>query len=166
MECTVTFSTTSHATSTASAAPEEGDYQSLLLVKIADYWRELGLTHEPLITSLSEDCLSRARRLVGRVSLPELLRRSLEEAQRRFDHALAAAIGMPPSNDPYPLAAARAAMLLNPGCSADSLFTHDEETRKLKEYLERNLPQSTPEESVLPMTPVPFRFWLFKSTDS
>ena len=133
--------------------------------KVTDYWKALRLTDEVLIGNLVEDCINRARLRVGRPSSPELLRRAIEEAQRRFDHALASAIGIPPSNDPHPLAAARAALLLTPGLSADSLFRHDASTRELKEKLEPLLPRSTPPEAPVSMTPVPLRFWLFKSTD-
>ena len=133
--------------------------------RIADYWRRLGLTNQDLIDSLTHDSLSRARRLVVRATEAMLLRRALEEAQRRFDHALASAMGMPPSNDPHPLAAARAALLLTPDLTADSLFAHDDSTRQLRGRLQGLLPRSTPEESPMEMTPVSLRFWLFKSTD-
>lgn len=144
--------------------PAETDSASLL-ARIAEYWHSLGLTDTALIASLSEDCLAKARRLVGRGSSPHLLRRALEEAQRRFDHALAAAIGLPPSNDPQPLAAARAALLLSKELTADCLFAHDEATRQLKERLAHALPQSAPPEARATMTPAPISFWLFKSTD-
>lgn len=151
----------------APSSPQspEADTAAPLLARIADYWKSLGLTDATLITSLSQDCLAKARRLVGRGSSPQLLRRSLEEAQRRFDHALAAAIGLPPSNDPQPLAAARAALLLSKGFTADCLFAHDEATRQLQERLSQALPQSTPPEARVSMTPAPISFWLFKSTD-
>lgn len=136
-----------------------------LIVRIEAYWRELGLKDPILIESLSHDCLHRARRLIGRPDDGELLRRALEEAQRRFDHALANAMGMPPSNDPQPLAAARAALLLSPEWSGDTLFRHDETTRQLAERLRSAIPVSVPPESHLTMKTVPLDFWLFKSTD-
>jgi hypothetical protein len=136
-----------------------------LIVRIEAYWRELGLKDPILIESLSHDCLHRARRLIGRPDDGELLRRALEEAQRRFDHALANAMGMPPSNDPQPLAAARAALLLSPEWSGDTLFRHDETTRQLAEQLRSAIPVSVPPESHLTMKTVPLDFWLFKSTD-
>ncbi len=148
----------------ALAGQAEGEAK-VLLERIGAYWRTLGLTDEVLIASLSADCLSRARRLVGRPVPAELLRRAIEEAQRRFDHALATAIGLPPSNDPHPLAAARAALLLTPDRAADRLFRHDETTRELKEQIMPHLPQSTPPEAPVSMVPVTLRFWLFKSTD-
>lgn len=136
-----------------------------LLARIAEYWKRLGLTDEALIASLSEDCLSRARRLARRATPGEVLRRALEDAQRRFDHALAAAMDLPPTNDPHPLAAARAALLLSARVSSGCLFAHNAATRELKIRLEQSLPQPTPPEARTTMTPVPFRFWLFRSTD-
>lgn len=137
-----------------------------VLARIAEYWESLGLTDAALIASLAEDCLAKAKRLVGRGSSPHLLRRALEEAQRRFDHALAAAIGLPPSNDPQPLAAARAALLLSKELTPDCLFAHNEATRQLRERLAHALPQPTPPEARVTMTPAPISFWLFTSTDS
>jgi hypothetical protein len=156
---------------TATSAPATGTHddpaldESPVLERISAYWNQLGLVDEDLIASLSRDCLASARRRVGRASSADLLRRALEEAQRRFDHALATAAGLPPTNDPHPLAAARAALLLSDGFPADSLFAHDDVTRHLKERLAHSLPQPTPPEARVTMTPVPLRFWLFKSTD-
>jgi hypothetical protein len=149
----------------AEPPPPHGVREDELRERVGHYWQMLGLTNQDLIASLTGDCLSKARRLAGRASEMELLRRALEEAQRRFDHALASAVGMPPSNDPHPLAAARAALLLTPDLSADCLFAHDDSTRELKDRLLGCVPRSTPEESPVTMTPVSFRFWLFKSTD-
>lgn len=143
----------------------EGKSKSQLISQVEAYWRQLGLTDPVLIESLSHDCLNRARRLIGRPDEGELLRRALEEAQRRFDHALANAMGMPPSNDPQPLAAARAALLLSPEWSGDTLFRHDETTRQLADRLRPVLPVSVPPESHLTMKTEPLDFWLFKSTD-
>lgn len=147
--------------------PETGEAKPApeLIARIEAYWRQLGLKDPVLIGSLAHDCLHRARRLIGRPDDGELLRRALEEAQRRFDHALANAMGMPPSNDPQPLAAARAALLLSPEWSGDTLFRHDETTRQLAESLRSVLPVSVPDESHLTMKTVPLDFWLFKSTD-
>ncbi|MFN5746751.1 MAG: hypothetical protein ACK443_11810 [Methylococcaceae bacterium] len=148
------------------ASPLQADI-TVILRQIATYWQALGLTDPLLISSLAEDCLTRARRRVGRVSNDELLRRSLEEAQRRFDHALANAVGLPPSNDPHPIAAARAALLLAArDASLNCLFAHDESTRELGAALQEVLPQATPPESHLTMRVKPLRFWLFASTDT
>lgn len=158
--------------STAEAVPgqqaftaESGDERIRLSVR--DYFRALGLTNAELIESLTHDCLAKARRRVGRDVEDELLRRAIEEAQRRFDHALAAAAGVPPLNDPYPIARTRAAMLLSSsGHAADALFTHDASTRELGDRLKHGLPQPTPPEEHLNMVVAPLSFWFFKSTDS
>lgn len=133
--------------------------------RVEAYLKTLGLSDEILIQNLAGDCLRRAQRLMGRDSEAELVRRGLEEAQRRFDHALASAVGMPPSNDPHPLAAVRAALLLNDDLSSDALFRHDQSTRELSENLQRAVPRPTPDEAPLSMRPVPFDFWLFQSTE-
>lgn len=131
--------------------------------QVMAYWRTLGLADPELIASLTQDCLHRAMRRVGRGSDEELLRRALEEVQRRFDHALARALGLPPSNDPHPVTAARAAFLLDKErVSADALFGHGDAAEVAK-YLQKILPRSTPPEAHLSMPEAPLRFWLFKS---
>lgn len=132
---------------------------------VVAYWRELGVNDPALIERLAEECLQRAGRRVGqKVVDEELLRRALEEAQRRFDHALGRALRLPPSADPQPIAAARAAFLLNKDkVSADSLF-EGETPPDLVTQLQAVLPQSTPPEAPQTMDETPLRFWLFKST--
>jgi AcrR family transcriptional regulator len=134
-------------------------------LRIMAYWRELGLTDPALIETLADDCLDRARRRVGRGSDEgELLRRALEEARRRFDHALTWALGLPPSEDHRPLAAARAAYLLaEERIPADSLFAPGASASDLSLRLRKALPRATPPEAPLPMPEAPLRFWLFKS---
>lgn len=136
-------------------------------LSVQNYFKALGLRNAELIESLSYDCLAKARRRVGRDVEDELVRRAIEEAQRRFDHALAAAAGVPPLNDPYPIARTRAAMLLSSsGNDADALFTHDASTRELGDRLKNSLPQPTPPEEHLNMAVTPLKFWFFKSTDT
>lgn len=146
------------------AVSDEAPVQSGLEDQLAAYWRAHGLRDEVLIQGLSRDCLHRARRLVVRVDDQALLRRAIEEAQRRFDHALASAMGLAPSNDPHPLAAARAALLLS-GEDAGVLFRHDESTRALPLRVNPKLPCPTPPEAPLSMQPVPMDFWFFKSSE-
>lgn len=147
---------------TAATDPDAAE----IIGRVSAYLGALGLTDEVLIASLAGDCLARARRREARGADHKLLRRALEEAQRRFDHALAAAVGLPPLNDPHPIAAARAALLLSAnGLSANSLFAHDDSTRELGAQLQKVLPQPTPAEDHLSVTVTPFSFWLFKSTD-
>ena len=132
--------------------------------RVVAYWRRLGLSDPALIDSLTEECLHRARRRMGRGSDEELLMRALEEAQRRFDHALARALHLPPSGDVHAIAAARAALLLESGgfCS-DSLFRSGEPAPDVQSKLQAILPRSTPPEAHLPMSEAPLSFWLFKS---
>jgi hypothetical protein len=133
--------------------------------QVMDYWRGLGLSDPALIESLAGDCLNRARRRVGRGSEEEFLRRALEEAQRRFDHALGRALRLPPSRDAQPVAAARAAFLLNKErFGGDSLFRMDDPAPDLGARLQEALPRATPPEAPLSMSETPLRFWLFKST--
>lgn len=132
--------------------------------QVSAYWRSLGLADPDLIASLTQDCLNRAMRRVGRGSDEELLRRSLEEAQRRFDHALARVLGLPPSKDHHPVAAARAAILLaKERIPADGLFGHGDAAAEVGKHLQKILPRSTPPEAHVSMPEAPLRFWLFKS---
>lgn len=143
-------------------AVSQPEQPSEMMARLGAYWRALGLTDPVLIEGLSQDCLNRARRLIVRVDEDAVLRRAIEEAHRRFDLALSAAMSLPPSNEPQPLAAARAALLQSKE-NADTLFRHDETTRQLKERLESILPTATPPESRLSMKPVAIDFWFFKS---
>jgi hypothetical protein len=133
--------------------------------RVVAYLQSLGLSRQDLIEDLADDCLNRARRRVGRGAGDELLKRAIEEAQRRFDHALARAMRLSPSKDPHPIAAARAAMLLSNGPSAgDTLFGNPEPPSETGEMLKEILPRPTPPEDPVPMAEQPLRFWLFKST--
>jgi hypothetical protein len=150
----------------ASALPENPNPESADRVKlrVAAYWQRLGLTDAELIERLVDECLSRARRVIVHGSEDELLRRSLEEVQRRLDHALAQSLDLPPSQDTRPLAALRAAFLLSgQRSSADALFRPGPPARPLGEAIRHALPQPTPPEAPLSMTEAPLRFWLFRS---
>lgn len=132
--------------------------------RVVAYWRRLGLADPDLAGHLAEDCLHRARRLAGRGTDDELLSRALEEAQRRFDHALARGLRLPPAKDSHGLAAARAAALLAlAGTATDNLFKPGADTAELAAAIQRAMPRSTPPESHCPMAEAPLRFWLFKS---
>lgn len=132
--------------------------------RVEDYWRRLWLADAALIAYLAEECLHRARKRMGRGNEQEFLMRSLEEAQRRFDHALARALHLPASNDAHALAAARAAFLLSGGPGeGDALFRAGDPAPELKAKLQAILPRSTPPEAHRAMPPAPLRFWLFKS---
>lgn len=140
-------------------------YPASVREPVMAYWRSLGLSDPALIESLADDCLNRARRRVGRGSEEEFLRRALEEVQRRFDHALGRALRLPPSRDAQPIAAARAAFLLDSErFGGDSLFRTGDSVPDLNARLQEVLPRATPPEAPLPMSETPLRFWLFKST--
>jgi hypothetical protein len=132
--------------------------------RVVAYWRRLGLTDPALIDSLAEDCLHRAKRRLGRRTDEALLMRTLEEAQRRFDHALARALRLPPSGDIHAIAAARAALLLSgDGLGSDCLFRPGEPPPEFQAQLQAALPRSTPPEAHLSMPEAPLSFWLFES---
>jgi|GEM_PF-557244 len=133
--------------------------------RVVAYLQNLGLSRQDLIENLADDCLNRARRRVGRGAGDELLKRAVEEAQRRFDHALARAMRLSPSKDPHPIAAARAALLLMSSPSVDdALFGNPDPSSETGEMLREILPRPTPPEDPVPMAEQPLRFWLFKST--
>ncbi len=139
-------------------------YSALLKERVKAYWRSLRVSDPALLETLSEDCLNRAQRRLGRRSEEELLRHALEETQRRFDHALARALRLPPSKNAHSIAAVRAAFLLSADQpSADSLFQSAAAAPDLSGLLRKALPCATPPEAHLSMPPAPLRFWLFKS---
>jgi hypothetical protein len=152
-----------HAQKSDAASAVEGVAPAVRECVLA-YWRDLGVTDPGLAGNLTDDCLARARRHAGR-SDGELLRRALEEALRRFDHALGRALRLPPAKDAHAIAAARAAFLLNQGhFTTDLLFKGQELPPELAAALLEVLPRSTPPEVHLSMPATPLRFWLFKST--
>ncbi|HYE35060.1 hypothetical protein [Methylocaldum sp.] len=129
------------------------------------YLRSLGLSQQSLVDELADDCLNRAQRRVGRGAGDELLRRAVEEAQRRFDHALARTMRLSPSKDTHPIAAARAALLLTGSpLAGDALFGNPDQSPESGEMLREILPRPTPPEDHISMAEQPLRFWLFKST--
>lgn len=134
--------------------------------RVALYWTDgLGLSDHELVAALTHECIQRAKRRVGGRSNFELLLRSLEEAQRRFDLALARSLKLPGSRDSAPLAAARAAFLLTAERkSAEALFQPQDVSGSQSAELQSRLPSPTPPEAHLTMQEQPLRFWLFRST--
>lgn len=131
--------------------------------QVAAYWRDLGIAAPELAQSLADECLARAGRRVAPKANEELLRRALEEAQRRFDAALGRALSLP-AGQPHALSAARAAFLLTrDGLAADGLFQSGETAAEVGSRIRAVLPHPTPPESALTMTEAPLRFWLFRS---
>ena len=121
--------------------------------RLAAYLGRLGLRDPSLIEMLAEECLHRARRRAAPGSQEELLRRALEEAQRRFDHAIALALNLTGSKDSHPVAGARAALLLgsDTSISSDSLFCRHEGVAEMASKLHAAAPIATPPESNLAM---------------
>lgn len=135
--------------------------------RLRAYWHSLGIGNEALLDSLAGECVQKARHKMGRASGQEWLKLALEEAQRRFDHALARALRLPPAKDNQALLTARAAFLLNPGrFSAEGLFQSPETAAELAAELQAVLPQATPPEAHLSMVEQPLDFWLFSSTSN
>ncbi len=145
-------------------APASTGFPIQVKARVAAYWRRLGLSDPALIEHLADECLFRARKRMGRGSDVELLMRALEEAQRRFDHALARALHLPPG-DAHTIAAARAAVLLGgEWFHGDNLFRAGDPSPEFQGQLQAILPRSTPPEAHLAMAETPLDFWLFKST--
>lgn len=135
-----------------------------ILDTLVSYLRRLGLTDAALIQQVAEDCLERARRRAAPGSESELLRRALEEAQRRFNQALSAALDIKPAEGERHLAAARAAFLLrSQPLPADDLFRSPTDPHDWTVALAKAMPHNTPPESPLEMHDRPMRFWLFRS---
>lgn len=136
-----------------------------LSLSVSRYLRQLGLKDDTLIAELAQDCLECARHRAAPGSEHELLRRALEEAQRRFNQALVKTLHIArPHDDDRPLAAARAAVLLRtPPFPTEALFRDDSNPPEWADELTLSLPVSTPPESPLDMHETHLRFWLFTS---
>lgn len=148
----------------SETGPLAGDFPAKTRAQVMAYWRRLGLADADLIESLTDDCLQRARRLVGRGAEDEWVLRALEEAQRRFDQALVRVLHLPPAKDNHGVAAARAALLLAlPDLPKDGLFKPGAGPGDFGAAVHHALPRPTPPESHLTMAEAPLRFWLFKS---
>lgn len=131
---------------------------------LLDYLRDLGMRDPALVNALALECLNHARRRVGPGLRDELLRRAIEEVQRRMDVAVARWLGLNASRDAHTIAGARAALLM---CrkvpSTDFLFDHPEPDPEFVSRLKAVLPMATPPESPRAMAPQKLDFFLFKS---
>jgi len=132
--------------------------------RLIAYLQQLGLRDPVRIASFADECLHHALRKVAPGSHEELIRRALEEAQRRFEHALARAMGLTVGRDFHPVAAARAALLLRGAgeLSVDELLSGDNEST-LAGRLRAALPQPTPPEAGLSMHEQPISFLISRS---
>jgi hypothetical protein len=148
----------------AEAEFTSASYPASVKDQLKAYWRSLKVSDPALIETLSDECLARAQRRLGHGTEGEFLRHALEEAQRRFDQALARALRLPPSKSTGPVAAARAAFLFSADQpTADGLFQSAGSGLNLGGAFRKALPNPTPPEAHLSMPEAPLRFWLFKS---
>ena len=133
--------------------------------RLITYLAQLGVSEPLLQQTLASECLQRARRRAAPGSEEELLRRSLEEAQRRFDHAAARALNLTGTKDFHQVVGARAAVLL--GCIADiggnHLFQADDHQPEISLAVRAALPLPTPPESHLAMPVQPISFFFSRS---
>lgn len=132
---------------------------------LREYLRALGISGEQLLNSLATECLNVARRRVGPGSREELLRRAIEEAQRRLDAALARSLGLSPTRDVHQIAGARAALLIyGKQPSSDFLFDRDAVDPDVITGLKAVSPMPVPPEVPRPMVPQKLEFLFFKSS--
>ncbi len=144
---------------TGHEATMEATHASLL-----DYLRDLGMRDSALMHSVALQCLNQARKRVGPGLRDELLRRAIEEVQRRMDVAIARWLELSSARDAHTVAGARAALLMcRRGSSTDFLFDHAEPDPDWVSRLKAILPAATPPESPRAMAPQRLEFFLFKS---
>lgn len=133
--------------------------------ELHDYLEALGIRGDALLQSLAMECLQVARNRVGPGSRDELLRRAIEEAQRRFDSAIARLLGLSVTRDQHLVAGMRAALLLcGPAASSDFLFEPGEADVEVIVKLKACAPVATPPEVPRPMVPQKLEFVFFKSS--
>jgi hypothetical protein len=132
--------------------------------RLIAYLQQLGLRDPVRIASFADECLRHAARKVAPGSHEELIRRALEEAQRRFEHAVARAMGLTVGGDFHPVAAARAALLLRGAgeLNVDDLLSGDDDST-LAARLRAVLPRPTPPEAGLSMHEQPISFLISRS---
>ncbi|MFN3919435.1 MAG: hypothetical protein ACK4JF_03985 [Methylohalobius sp.] len=127
---------------------------------VAAYLKRLRFADPDLIEDLASECLDRASGR-ERWDLQRLLRRALEEAQRRLDLALAQGLGLRLPEDAAAVTAARAALLLtqDPVC-ADDLIRPSPERSALLARLKAHLPLAIPPEVPGAMPIQDLEFWV------
>lgn len=146
-----------------TSAGHEADVESTRNA-LADYLHRLGVSDRGLRDALVTECLKRAGSRVAPGLHDELLRRSIEEAQRRMDSALARLLGLSVTRDLHTIAGARAALLMcSKRASTDFLFDDRLHEPERAFRLKAILPMATPPESPRTMAPQKLEFFLFKS---
>ncbi len=152
------------------AVPEVSEalqFPEAIKEQVSAYLRTLGLRDPALIKAVTGACLQRASRRAAPGAHHELLRRALEEAQRRFDGALGQALNLQGSKSPHALAAARAVLLLeDTEVDADALMRGQQDLSGVTSSICSRLPQATPPESRLPMHEQPLSFFFSRSSHS
>lgn len=122
------------------------------------YLRRLRFKDPELIEALARECLLAASRR-GSQNKQKLLRRALEEAQRRLDQALAQALDLYPE-DTASVTAARAALLLaREATDSDDLIRPAPGREGLLVKLKAHLPISVPPEAPSSMPVQSLEFW-------
>lgn len=154
---------------TESAAPQEGHAAEVAThgqgfppeveARVVAYLNRLAIRDQELVRRLAEACLQRASRRAAPGQHEELLRRALEEAQRRFDAALAQSLHLQGVKNQHALAAARAALLLGDGGTGSEGFMQDPEGKANElGFLAAVTPQATPPEEPQDMHEQPISF--------
>jgi hypothetical protein len=140
------------------AVPTPG-FPPMVEARVIAYLNRLGIRDQDLLRRLSAACLQRASRRAAPGQHEELLRRALEEAQRRFDAALAQSLHLQGVKNQHALAAARAALLLGKGAMAsDSVLQGQEGENATLAFLAATIPQATPPEVPQEMHEQPISF--------
>ncbi|NJD07967.1 MAG: hypothetical protein FIA97_15955 [Methylococcaceae bacterium] len=143
-----------------ATAAEHHDAASLNLVRrrLTAYLEQLKVTDPGLIETLLEESMKRAERRSASGDTDELMRRALEEIQRRIDAAVAKVYGLNPVKDMHRVAAARALSLKSgsPNLQLEAVLrsASADDTPALPA-----LPAATPPEARLSMHPEPIAFF-------
>lgn len=121
--------------------------------RLVAYLGQLGLREQGVVETLADECIHRAKRRAAPGAQDELMRRALEEAQRRFDHAVARVLHLAGAKDLHLVAGARAAFLSGAvgAVCGDDLFNPHFDDKGVADRLRAVLPQPTPPESHLAM---------------
>ena len=126
--------------------------------RLSAYLEQLGVTDTDLAAPLVNESMKRAERRSAPGATGELMRRALEELQRRIDGAVAKVYGLNPVKDAHRVAAARALSLKS---GAANLRLQAVLRRAVTESAVEvpGLPAATPPEARLTMHPEPIAFF-------
>ena len=149
----------------SAAEQHSSEFPKAIEDRVSAYLHKLGLRDPALIKALTDACLHRASRRAAPGGRHELLRRALEEAQRRFDNALGQSLNLHGSKNAHALAAARAAILLeDTAVDTDHLMRAPQDLSGAVGSLDPHLPRATPPESRLSMHEQPISFFFSRSS--